>query len=169
MYLFDEYSSRILLLIFNPPTNSPYCIQADILVDCISSYSNDDLVFSNCSTILGDINLVDVCCATITAHSDNSEVILEKVESLNSLPLVFEPTYQCGSILDIILTSTPKLFTVCVDDSCTWITLLFLHGFPFLSPCSTKVLKRPQSIQLLLSPLSASIKTSLLVTMIFVP
>ena len=72
---------------------------------------------SNSFTILVDINLVDVCWATITAHSDYSKAILEKVESLNLLPLVIEPTYKSGSILDIILTSTPELFTVCVDDS----------------------------------------------------
>ena len=107
----------MFLLIYNPPTNSPYRIQADSLIDCISSYFNDDLVSSNSFTILGDINLVDVCWATITAHSDYSKAILEKVESLNLLPLVFEPTYKSGSILDIILTSTPELFTVCVDES----------------------------------------------------
>ena len=49
---------------------SPYRIQANIPVDCISSYLNDDLVSSNSFTILGDNNLVDVCWATITAHSD---------------------------------------------------------------------------------------------------
>ena len=107
----------MFLLICNPPTNSSYRIQADLLVDCISSYFNDDLVSSNSFTILGDINLLDVCWATIIAHADYSKAILEKVESLNLLPLVFEPTYKSGSILDIILTSTPELFTVCVDDS----------------------------------------------------
>ena len=61
--------------------------------------------------------MVEVYWATITAHSDYSKAKLEKVESLNLLPLVFEPTYKSGSILDIILTSTPELFTVCVDDS----------------------------------------------------
>ena len=94
IYLFDKYSSHMFLLIYNPPTNSSYRIQADSLIDCISSYFNDDLVSSNSFTILGDINLVDVCWAKITAHSDYSKAILEKVESLNLLPLVFEPTLQ---------------------------------------------------------------------------
>ena len=76
IYLFDEYSSHMFLLIYNPPTSSPYRIQADSLIDCISSYFNDDLVSSNSFTILGDINLVDVCWATITAHSDYSKAIL---------------------------------------------------------------------------------------------
>ena len=107
----------MFLLIYNPPTNSPYRIKADSLIDCISSYFNEDLVSSNSFTILDDINLVDVCWATITAHPDYSKAILEKVGSLNLLPLVFEPTYKSESILDIILTSTPELFTVCVDDS----------------------------------------------------
>ena len=100
----------MFLLIYNQPTSSPYRIQADMLVDCISSCFNDDLVSSNTFTIFGDNNLTDVCWATITAHSDYSKAILEKVESLNLLPLVFEPTYMSGSILDIILTSTPEFF-----------------------------------------------------------
>ena len=107
----------MFLLIQNPPTNSPHRIQADLLVDCISSYFNNDLVSSNSFTILGDINLVDVCWATITAHSDYSKAKLEEVGSLNLLLLVVEPTYKSGSIRDMILTSSPKLFTVCVDDS----------------------------------------------------
>ena len=83
----------MFLLIYNPPTISPYRIQADVL-DCISSYFNDGLVSSNALTILGDILLVDVCWATTTEHSDYSRALLEKVESLKLLPLVFEPTYK---------------------------------------------------------------------------
>ena len=49
----------------------------------------------------------------------------------------------------------------------TRVSLLFLHGFPYLSPCPTEVLKQHRSIQLLLSPLTASIKICLLATMIF--
>ena len=69
IYLFDVYNSHMFLLIYNPPTHSPYRIQADLLVDGISSYFNDELVSSNSFTILGDINLMNVCWATITAHS----------------------------------------------------------------------------------------------------
>ena len=107
----------MFLLIYNPHTNSPYRIQSDLLVECISSYFNDSFVSSNFFTIPGDINLVDVCWATITTHSGYSKAMLEKVESLNLLSLVFETTYKSGSILDITLTSSPEFFTVCVDDS----------------------------------------------------
>ena len=36
---------------------------------------------------------------------------------MNPLLLVFEPTYKSGSRHDVILTSTPELFTASVDDS----------------------------------------------------
>ena len=138
IYVFHEYSSHMFLLIYNQPTNSPYRIQADSLIDCISSYFNDDLVPSNSFTIFGDINLVDVCWATILAHSDYSEAILEKVDYLNLLPLVFEPTYKSGNILDIILTSTPELFTVCVDDSLYSDHFAVFAWFSFPKPLSNQ-------------------------------
>ena len=104
----------MFLLIYNPPTNSPYHIQADSLLDCISSYFNDDLVSSNCFTTL-------TWWTSVGQQSLHTLITLEqywkKNEVLNLLPLVSEPTYKSGSILDIILTSTPELFTVCVDDS----------------------------------------------------
>ena len=116
IYLTDNYSSHMFLLIYNPSKNSPYRVRSDLLIDCISSYYNDDLLLSNSFTILGDINLDDACWATSTAHSDYSKIILDKFESLNLLPIVFEPTYRSGSTLDIILTTNPELFTVFVDD-----------------------------------------------------
>ena len=87
IYLIDNNSSHMFLLIYNPPKNSPYRVHSDLLVDCISSYYNDDLLLSNSFTILGDINLDDACWATITAHSDYSKTILEKLESRNLLPI----------------------------------------------------------------------------------
>ena len=109
-------SSHLFLLMYNPPSKSPYRIQADELSACITTcHKHFQDQPTNSFTVLGDLNLEDVCWATITAKSDYSKALLAVAESLNLCPLVFESTHISGNTLDIILSTSPELFTVFVD------------------------------------------------------
>ena len=108
--------SHLFLLIYNPPSTSPYRIEASLLTDCISScYTKFEINHLRSFSILGDLNLNDVCWATVTGHSDYSKSLLLQFQAMNLNPLVFEPTHKSGSTLDVILTSHSELFNVYVD------------------------------------------------------
>ena len=108
-------SSHLFLLMYNPPSKSPYRIQADELSACITTcHKHFQDQPTNSFTVLGDLNLEDVCWATITAKSDYSKALLAVAESLNLCPFVFESTHISGNTLDIILFTSPELFTVFV-------------------------------------------------------
>ena len=97
-------------------SKSPYRIQADELSACITTcHKHFQDQPTNSFTVLGDLNLEDVCWATITAKSDYSKALLAVAESLNLCPLVFESTHILGNTLDIILSTSPELFTLFVD------------------------------------------------------
>ena len=94
-------SSHMFLWIYNPPSTSPYRIEANILADWIySCHATFDNIVPNFFFILGDLNLNDVCWATLTGHSDYSKSFLPQTQQIILKPLVFEPTYKSGSALD---------------------------------------------------------------------
>ena len=108
--------SHLFLLIYNPPSTSPYRIEANLLADWISScYAKFEINYLSSFSILGDLNLNDVCWATVTGQSDYSKSFIVQSQAMNLNPLVFEPTHKSGSTLDIILTSHSELFNVYVD------------------------------------------------------
>ena len=108
--------SHLFLLIYNPPSTSPYRIEANLLTDWISScYAKFEINYLSSFSILGDLNLNDVCWATVTGQSDYSKNFLVQSQAMNLNPLVFETIHKSGSTLDIILTSHSELFTVYVD------------------------------------------------------
>ena len=108
--------SHWFLLIYNPPSTSPYRIDANLLTDWISScYAKFDINYFSSFSILGDLNLNDVCWATVTGHIDYSKSFFVQSQMMNLNSFVFEPTHKSGSTLDIILTSNSELFNVYVD------------------------------------------------------
>ena len=108
--------SHLFLLIYNPPSTSPYRIEANLLTDWISScYAQFEINYLRFFSILGDFNLNDVCWATVTGQSDYSKNLFVQSQSTNLNPFVFEPTHKSGSTLDITLTSHSELFNVYVD------------------------------------------------------
>ena len=108
-------SSHMFLLIYNPPSTSPYRIEANLLADWISScHAKFDNNAPNSFTILGDLNLKDICWPTMTGHSDYSKSFLLQTQQINLNPLVFEASHESGSTLDVILTSDSELFKVYV-------------------------------------------------------
>ena len=66
-------------------------------------------------SISSDLNLNDVCWATVTGHSDYSKSFLLQTQQINLNSFIFEPTYKSGSTFDVILTSDCKLLNVYVD------------------------------------------------------
>ena len=102
-------SSHLFLLMYNPPSKTPYRIQADELSACLTTchkYFQDQP--TNSFTVLGDLNLEDVCWATITAESDCSNALLPVVACPNLCPLVGESMHVSGKTLDIILSTIPN-------------------------------------------------------------
>ena len=51
----------------------------------------------------------------MTIKSDYSNVLPAVAESLNLYPLVFESMHISGDTVDVILSTSPKFFTVSVD------------------------------------------------------
>ena len=108
--------SHLFLLIYNPPSTSPYRIEANFLTDWISScYAKFEINYLSSFSILGYLNLNDICWATVTGQSDYSKSFLVQSQAMNLNPVVFEPSHKSGSTLDIILTSHSELFNVYVD------------------------------------------------------
>ena len=109
-------SSHLFLLMYNPPSEVPYRIQAHDLSGCITTcHKHFQDQPTNSFTLLGDLNLQDVSWAAITAKSVYSNALLAAAESLNLCPLVFESTHIPGNTLDNILSTSPELYTVFGD------------------------------------------------------
>ena len=69
----------------------------------------------NCSsniTILGDLNLPDVCWDGYCGISSSSQSYVDLAYDLNLTQLVSHPTHRAGNILDVILTNTEVLHDV---------------------------------------------------------
>ena len=107
--------NHIFLLNYNPPppppASSQFRIPAKMLTDSIRYFNFKLINGSSSYTILGDLNLPDICWASSDGGLDYSKLFLEVIEDHSLMPLVYEPTHRSGNTLDIILTSHTELFT----------------------------------------------------------
>ena len=109
-------SSHMFLLIYNPPSALLYRIEGKLLADRISScHAKFVDNVPNSFSILVDLNLNDVCWATVIGHSGYSKKFLLQTQQFNLNPFVNEPTCKSDSTLDVILASDSELFNVHVD------------------------------------------------------
>ena len=118
--------NHIFLLIYNPPASSQFRIPAKMLTDSIR-YFNSKLINGSSYTILGDLNLPDICWASSDGGCDYSKLFLEVIEDHSLMPLIYEPTHSSGNTLDIILTSHTELFTAFVNE------VLYSDHFPLFA------------------------------------
>ena len=90
--------------------------------------NNSKLINNSSSyTILGDLNLPDICWASSDGGCDYSKLFLEVIEDHSLMPLVYEPTHRSDNTLDIILTSHTELFTAFVNE------VLYSDHFPLFA------------------------------------
>ena len=86
------------------------------MADWISTcYAKLDSSVLNSFSILRDLNLIDVCWATVIGYSDYSKRFLLITHQINLNAFVFEPTYKSGCTLDVIPTADSKLLNVNVE------------------------------------------------------
>ena len=104
-------------LIYNVPSQSSYRLTIEDLSVCLQSCykwfkkncdSNHILADSRYFTVLGDINLPDVCWKSGAAISCYSIDFLSIVEDLHFIQLLDEPSHVDGNLLDVILSSNTE-------------------------------------------------------------
>ena len=130
---------RVQLIIFSslfttpppPPALSQFRIPAKMLTDSIRYFNSKLINGSGSYTILGDLNLPDICWASSDGGCDYSKLFLEVIEDHTLMPLIYEPTHCSGNTLDIILTSHTELFTAFVNE------VLYSDHFPLFVFFST--------------------------------
>ena len=98
-----------------------------MLTDSIRYFNSKLIKGSSSYTILGDLNLPDICWASSDGGCDYSKLFLEVIEDHSLMPLVYEPTHRSGNTLDIILTSHTELFTAVVNEK------LYSDHFPLFA------------------------------------
>ena len=108
--------NHIFLLIYNPSASSQFRIPAKMLTDSIRYFNSKLINGSSSYTILGDLNLPDICWASSDGGCDYSKLFLEDIEDHSLLPLIYEPTHRSGNTIDIIITSHTELFTAFVNE-----------------------------------------------------
>ena len=123
--------NHIFLLIYKPPppppASSQFRIPAKKLTDSIRYFNAKLINGSSSYTILGDLNLPDICWASSDGGCEYSKLFLEVIEDHSLMPLIYEPTHRSGNTLDIILTSHTELFTAFVNE------VLYSDHFPLFA------------------------------------
>ena len=109
-------TSHLFLLSNNPLCTSLYWIEANLLADWISlCHAKFDNIVPNFCSILRDLNLIDVCWATVTSLYDYSKKNLLQTEQINANLFVFEPTDKSGITSDVKFIFFSKLPNIFVD------------------------------------------------------
>ena len=114
-----------LCLIYRPP-NADDLHNKKILnyLQCFSHTPN--------FTILGDLNLPDVCWEGYCGVSDISESFADLAYNFNLIQLVSQPTHRAGNTLDVVLTNTEVFHDVQIKSDLPF-SLQSDHFMVFLS------------------------------------
>ena len=88
-----------LCLIYRPPDTDD--LHNKRILDYLQSFS-----YIPNFTILGDLNLSDVCWDGYCGVSSISQSFADLAYNLNLTQLVSQPTHRAGNILDVVLTNT---------------------------------------------------------------
>ena len=107
----------LLIAIYNPPRNSSYCLEPNVITGCIDHFLSTakGLILSDAPTklvIVGDFNLPDVNWETYLGSSEYSQTILNYLDSHNLIQNVMEPTHRSGNILDMVFAANDTAVTV---------------------------------------------------------
>lgn len=94
-----QKQAHIICLIYRLPSTDE--TQDKKILDYLQSFSNLPNI-----TILGDLNLPDVCWDGYCGVSSISQSFANLAYDLNLVQLVSQPTHRAGSTLDVVLTNT---------------------------------------------------------------
>ena len=107
----------LLIELYNPPRNSSYCLEPNVITGCIDHFVSTarGLILSDAPmklVIVGDFNLPDVNWETYLGSSEYSQTILNYLDSHNLIQNVMEPTHRSGNILDLVFAADDTAVTV---------------------------------------------------------
>ena len=107
----------LLIAIYNPPRNSSYCLEPNVITGCIDHFVSiaRGLILSDAPmklVIVGDFNLPDVNWETYPGSSEYSQTIVNYLDSHNLIQNVMEPTHRSGNILDLVFAADDTAVTV---------------------------------------------------------
>ena len=107
----------LLIAIYNPPRDSSYCLEPNVITGCINHFVSTarGIILSDAPmklVIVGDFNLPDVNWETYFGSSEYSQTILNYLDSHNLIQNVMEPTHRSGNILDLVFAADDTAVTV---------------------------------------------------------
>ena len=107
----------LLIVINNPPRNSSYCLELNVITGCIDHFVSTarGLILSDAPVklvIVGDFNLPDVNWETYLGSSEYFQIILNYLDSHNLIQNVMEPTHRSGNILELVFAADDTAVTV---------------------------------------------------------
>ena len=100
----------VLIAIYNPPGNSSYCLEPNVITGCIDHFVSiaRGLILSDAPmklVIVGDFNLPDVNWEAYLGSSEYSQTNLNYLDSHNLIQNVMEPTHRSGNIPDVVFAA----------------------------------------------------------------
>ena len=97
-------SSIAVMCVYNPPTNSHYRVNCDVLMNQIESIVNSRLQGFKI-IICGDFNMPDANWDTLTATTTDSSSVIDHILDIGLEQIVHFPTHISGNILDLVFTN----------------------------------------------------------------
>ena len=94
-------SSIAVMCVYNPPTNSHYQVNCDVLMNQIESIVNSRLQGFKI-IICGDFNMPDANWDTLTATTTDSSSVIDHILDIGLEQIVHFPTHISGNILDLV-------------------------------------------------------------------